>query len=181
MPRTPHPHSRSTSLRPWARALTALALQLLVAAGAVHASPELPELVELEWILDAEGDALGGIVFDIREHDPEALNWVLPRLATYLRIIRQTRPGLPVALVAHGEEIALLTRRAAGTHRELHAELRRLREAGLTIHVCAGFARQIGLDESDFPAYVDVVPYGPAQVQDYKEMGYGHLTLELTW
>ena len=155
---------------------------LLLLPSQGHASnPDMPELAELEWILDSQAASLTGIVFDIREYDPDALVWVLPRLAAYMELIERARPGLPVALISHGDEMALLTTQAARTHAELHRELRRLHARGLTIHVCATFARQLGLDETDFPPYVDVVPYGPAQLEDYVQMGYGHVSLEITW
>lgn len=166
--------------RPW-RWMAWAALLCLLPAWTGGSDAELPERIELEWMLDSGGDALEGIVFDVREYDSDALNWLLPRLSTYLKIIHAARPGLPVALVSHGEEMALLTRAAADAHPGLHTRLRRLVQEGLTIHVCGTFAAERGLDPSDFPPYVDFVPYGPAQVEDYKRLGYGHISLELTW
>ena len=155
-------------------------LALCTVAGA-DSPPDQPERMELEWVLDSGGETLTGIVFDVREQDAEALTWLLPRLTNYLQLIHDARPGLPVALVAHGEEVALLTEAAARAHPDLHEALRELIRQRLSVHVCGSQASAMGLDESDFPPYVDVIPYGPAQIQDYKQMGYAHIAMELTW
>jgi len=39
----------------------------------------------------------------------------------------------------------------------------------------------MGLAEADFPAFIDVVPYGPSLIRDYNDLGYALIDMELTW
>ena len=45
------------------------------------------------------------------------------------------------------------------------------------VHVCETHAGWYGVMPEDFPDYVDVVPAGPVQINDYESMGYELIVL----
>jgi intracellular sulfur oxidation DsrE/DsrF family protein len=123
-----------------------------------------------------------GVIFTIREFDEDALEWVLPRVERYVKVLRQKSPEIHLAMMSHGDELAAASSGQQQRFPAMHRLLEKLsREYGFVFHVCNTAARGLGLDEDDFPAYVNVVPFGPSQVQDYLSMGYELVDLELTW
>ena len=75
-----------------------------------------------------------------------------------------------------------LTRANQGEYASLHETIRALElERHVAFHVCGSFAQQSGLTSEDFPDYVDVVPFGPAQIADYRALGFQLVDVELTW
>lgn len=154
-------------------------------AGAANGSDneipdELPELEQINEILDA-GEAPPGIVFVIYEYDESALTWIMPRLVYYVTLIHQRFPGLSVAVVSHGEEMLSLTKENAEVYPEVHFDLETLvKELDVQFHVCGSFATLNDFEENDFPDSIDVVPFGPAQVSDYKSLDYVVIDVELS-
>lgn len=141
---------------------------------------ELPELEQINEILNA-GEAPPGIVFVIYEYDESALTWIMPRLVYYVTLIHQRFPGLSVAVVSHGEEMLSLTKENADIYPEAHFDLETLvKELDVLFHVCGSFATLNDIAESDFPDSIDVVPFGPAQVSDYKSLDYVVIDAELS-
>lgn len=154
-------------------------------AGAANGSgneipDELPELEQINEILDA-GEAPPGIIFVIYEYDESALTWIMPRLVYYVTLIHQRFPGLSVAVVSHGEEMLSLTKENADVYPEVHFDLETLvKELDVQFHVCGSFATLNDIEENDFPDSVDVIPFGPAQVSDYKSLDYVVIDVELS-
>lgn len=160
--------------------LTGVAV-LLVSMSSPAARLELPELNEITWLVEQDKPP-AGLIFEIREYDEEALIWVAPRLERYVEILRKRFPKLPIAVLSHGDEMLALTTANREAFARVHRIARRLVEDyGLNLHVCGTFAEINGLGIDDFPDDVDVVPFGPSQVADYKDLGYQLIGLELTW
>jgi intracellular sulfur oxidation DsrE/DsrF family protein len=119
-----------------------------------------------------------GVVFEIVSDDRETLGRLLPGLQADIKRLRVRFPGLPVAVVSHGEEQFALT----NTHRTKEPELHAIAEAMVSgedvdLHVCGAHAGWFGLDPGDFPDYVDVSASGPAQINDYRALDYVLITL----
>jgi intracellular sulfur oxidation DsrE/DsrF family protein len=143
---------------------------LYAAAGA--AQPEVERLL-------GEGSPPSGVVFEIVEGDEDALSWALPRVAELSRRLRARFPDLPIAVVTHGrEQFGLLSREAEGSLAPIHADAQGLRASGIDLHVCGTHAGWYGHVAEDFPAYVDVSPSGPAQINDYERLDYEVVRLE---
>jgi len=160
---------------------TLFILALLLYATAGFTDDDFPEQVFVNQILNA--DSLpAGVIFTVREYDEDALYWVLPRVEKYMLELRQRFPKLTIAMVSHGDEIISLSQENKHNHKTTHKLLQKLVTQGdLLFHICGTMARMNGLDQDDFPDYVDVVPYGPAQVEDYLSLGFELVDLELTW
>jgi len=127
---------------------------------------------ELNRVLALE-EAPDGVVFEIVEGDAGALNWAIPKTVEMIERLRERFPGLPVAVVSHGAEQFALKSEAAEDYRPVHDAVRSLSgEQEVEVHVCGAHASWYDVDESDFPDYVDVVPAGPVQIKQYRELGY---------
>lgn len=167
--------------------LTMLSFSTLALLSSSHSAvpvvvkPEgdLPELDEIEWVIEKPGD---GVIFTVRDYDEEALIWLSERIDYYLYRIRKHHPKLPVALMAHGDELASLAVPIKPEYAELHTKIQSwIKDQHVTFHVCGTMAHRLGLSANQFPDYIDVVDYGPTQVLDYLAIGYTHIELELTW
>ncbi len=62
--------------------------------------------------MQAQDDAPFGVVFEIVEHDENALQWAIPAIDRYVRQLRKRFPDIGLAVVSHGrEEFALMKSR----------------------------------------------------------------------
>lgn len=162
------------------RLLCAAALLLaMTAANSADVPDELPELEQIEEIVAAEAEP-AGVVFVIYEYDEAALTWIMPRLLHYVTLLKQRFADLSISVVSHGDEILALTTENAAVYDDVHADLLTLlNDYDVLFHVCGALATLNDLDQSDFPGQIDVVPFGPAQVNDYKSLDYVVVDLEL--
>ena len=175
-------------MSPAPSALVAFLLPLVYLMTSGCTGPEVvaqpqdtPELSLIDEIL-REQTSPSGVLFVIREYEEDALSWVTPRLDYYVYLLRARDASLPLAVVSHGDEMLALTTDNQGTYAPLHEKIRRLVfKQGVEFHVCGNFAQMNGLSSEDFPDYIDVVPFGPAQIADYQALGYRLVDLELTW
>lgn len=121
----------------------------------------------------AENEPPPGVVFEIVTADPQALAWAVPQVSDYARRLRARFPDLPLAVVSHGREMFALTREGRATASEVHGSIERLsRVEGIPVHVCETYAGWRGVGAEAFPDYVSVSAAGPAQVNDYRALGY---------
>ncbi len=159
--------------------LSALLSPLPLPAGLVT-DEAFPEQDEIDRISRQERPE--GIVFLVMEQDEEALKWVLPRVAHYTRQLRNKWRGLPVVVLSHGDEMFALTGEYQALYPELHRDLRRLvEEHDVLFQVCGSYAAMSDVTASAFPSYVDVVPFAPTEIENYRALGFKMLNLELTW
>lgn len=140
---------------------------------------ELPELEQVNEIINAD-EAPPGVVFVIYEYDESALTLIMPRLLHYVTLIHQRSPDLSVAVVSHGEEMLSLTKGNAAIYPEVHFDLKAMvTKFDVLFHVCGSFANLNDIAESDFLDVIDVVPFGPTQINDYKSLDYQVIDVEL--
>jgi intracellular sulfur oxidation DsrE/DsrF family protein len=140
-----------------------------------------PELDEVEKFIKT-GKSVEGVIFVVYEDEYDALEWVMPRLDYYIRFLRNHLSDVPIAIVAHGDEIMALTLDQETIFPEVHNSIKYLKEHyAIPFHVCGAYASLNGLSNEDFPGYIDVVPYGPAQIADYRMVGYEMVDIGLTW
>jgi len=132
---------------------------------------------EIDALLSAR-DAPPGVVFEIVSGDMEALGRLLPGLRADIGRLRARFPGLPIAVVSHGQEQFALSRNHRAKEPELHAIAEQMVTGeDVDLHVCGAHAGWFGLDPGDFPDYVDVSASGPAQINDYRALDYVLITL----
>ena len=147
-------------------------IALLVLSGPSVAAPAtLDELL-------ARPVAPPGVVFEIVDRDPGALEVALPWVKQAAQRLKARHPGLPMALVTHGQEMfALQTGMRAGNE-AIHQIAQSLsRDDGIPVHVCETYAGWRGVAPENFPAYVDVAPSGPSQIRNYEALDYVRLVV----
>ena len=110
------------------------------------------------------------------------MKWVLPRIVRYTAQLKAAWRDLPIAVLSHGDEMFALVTELEGLYPDIHGHvLQLLHEYGVAFHVCGTYAAMSEVSASEFPEYVDVVPFGPAQVENYRELEFEVVSVELTW
>mgnify|MGYP001827422971 CR=1 FL=1 len=145
---------------------------LTAVAGLVFADPEVDRLLEAD-------EAPAGVVFEIVEGEEDALRWALPEVTRLSARLRERFPDLPIAGGTQGrEQFGLLANEAAGPVAASHGRAQQWRAEAIDLHVCGVHAGWDGYTPEDFPAYVDVSASGPAQISDYRNIGFVLIELE---
>jgi len=149
-----------------------LLLSLLASASLALADPDVDRLLKAE-------ETPVGVVFEIVEGEEDALHWALPEVARLSAQLRKRFPELPIAVVTHGrEQFGLLANEAEGPLAPIHDKAQQLQGEGIDLHVCGVHAGWDGYAPEDFPAYVDVSASGPAQIRDYRNLGFVLIELQ---
>lgn len=147
-------------------------MALLALSGPALASP-----VTLDALLKRQV-APPGVVFEIVDRDPGALDVALPWVKQAAKRLKARFPGLPMALVTHGQEMFALQSEKRAGNQAAHKIVESLsRDDGIPVHVCETYATMRGLAVEDFPAYVDVAAEGPAQIRNYEALDYVRLVV----
>ena len=119
-----------------------------------------------------------GVVFEIVDRDPGALEVALPWVKQAAQRLKARYPSVPMALVTHGQEMFALQTSARDSNPAVHQMVESLsRNDGIPVHVCETYAGRRGLAAEDFPAYVDVAPAGPTQIRNYEALDYVRLVV----
>lgn len=142
-------------------------LTLLVLTGTAAAAP-----ATLDDLL-ARPTAPPGVVFEIVDRDPGALELALPWVKEAATRLKARHPGVPMALVTHGQEMFALQSNQRAGNQKVHQLAESLsRDQGIPMHVCETYAGWRGLAPENFPAYIDVAPSGPSQIRNYEMLDY---------
>ena len=124
-----------------------------------------------------------GIVFEIVSDEDDLLERLLPDIKKAVKKLREKFPALPIAIVTHGkEQFALTTKNSqsqnnGNNNHKTHSLVKGLVRNDVDVHVCGTHASWYDIMPEDFPDYVDVSATGPAQINDYEEMGYELIVL----
>jgi intracellular sulfur oxidation DsrE/DsrF family protein len=126
----------------------------------------------------ARSSAPPGVVFEIVDRDPRALEVALPWVKQASQQLKVRFPDLPMALVTHGQEMFALQSGARESNAAIHRLAKSLsHDDGIPVHVCETYAGRRGLAAEDFPAYIDVAPTGPTQIRNYEALDYVRLVV----
>lgn len=118
-----------------------------------------------------------GVVFEIVDRDPRALEVALPWVKDASQRLKKRFPALPMALVTHGQEMFALQSSKRDASPAVHQLAETLSHDGIPVHVCETYAGWRGIGAESFPAYVDVAPEGPAQIRNYEALDYVRLVV----
>jgi intracellular sulfur oxidation DsrE/DsrF family protein len=128
------------------------------------------------------GEKPTGVVFLIMEYDEEALEWVVPRVTHYVKQLRAQWPEFTIVILSHGDEMFALQSQFDKLYAPIHEGIKQLvNDYGVVFQVCGSHAYHSDIDVSAFPSYVDVVPFAPAEIENYRHLEYHMINLELTW
>lgn len=174
---TPSPNVISTTMtrmrlsRPKFCQLSLLPVLLLVYAAEAGANADVDAIL-------AQAIAPDGVVFEIVEADESALEDLLPRVRIAIERIRARFPGTDFAVVSHGLEEFALQSRYQAEQQDIHKAVKSLVAEDVPVYVCETHAGWYGVSADDFPAYVNVAPSGPAQINIYLELGFQRVVIE---
>ena len=151
------------------RAVLPMLFSWLLMGAASASSLTLDELL-------AQGKPPAGVVFEIVDRDPQALQFALPWVKQAAEKLEERFPGVPMALVTHGQEMFALQEKDKEKNAALHQQVQSLkRDKGIPVHVCETYASWKGVAPEAFPSYIDVAPSGPAQINNYIALDYQRL------
>jgi intracellular sulfur oxidation DsrE/DsrF family protein len=112
-------------------------------------------------------------IAQIEAHSSSEISDILKRLDGILQSEEGFPTSEPLALVLHGEEVRTFLRENYADNREIVDLAARLDAFNaIDIQVCETWLRGASITKSDLPAFVDTVPYGPAQEKALLEQGY---------
>jgi intracellular sulfur oxidation DsrE/DsrF family protein len=123
-------------------------------------------------------DAPHGVVFEIVEGDELALEELLPRVLSAIERIRSRFPHTEFAVVSHGREEFALQSQYQSEYAQIHQQVQSLVAEDVPVHVCANHASWYAVSPEDFPAYVNVAPTGPGQIELYLELDYELIVIQ---
>ena len=118
-----------------------------------------------------------GIVVEVLESGPDDLEEIIPAIQAAVRQLRKRFPDLPVAVVSHGYEQFALTKKNIKRYPELETGIKDLVDGEIDVHVCGTHASWYGITPEEYPEYINVSATGPAQINDYMNLGYIKLDL----
>lgn len=153
------------------RAATAIFAGFLLMAG-MQAWASSSHRAQVDRLI-AQKDAPPGVVFEIVQGDAQALEWAIPEVARQAKRLRERFPKLDIAVVTHGREMFALQTDQRTQNPQVHAAVEQLaKQEGVPVHVCETYAGWKGVGAEAFPAYVNVAPAGPTQINNYRALGY---------
>lgn len=154
--------------------LAGLCLALLFSSGLFGADYRHPEVDRLL----AAGQKPDGVVFELMAWEDNTWDWASPMIESFTNQLRQKYPAIDIALVSHGAELFDLALSQNNAEQPSIKILQSLSDKNVQVHVCGTYASFKGMGVDDFLPFVDVVPSGPAQLEDYIKLGFVHIILQ---
>jgi intracellular sulfur oxidation DsrE/DsrF family protein len=152
----------------------------LLAQPSEESSEDYPEAHVIDQLL--RGEKPEGIVFLVMEYDIEALGWVLPRVLHYTKELKGKWPGLEIVILSHGDEMFVLQKDYVSAYQNIHHQIEMLVEKhDVLFQVCGSYAQASNISVTNFPRYIDVVPYAPTEIDNYRLLDYKLIHLDHTW
>lgn len=112
--------------------------------------------------------------FDIHNHTSEEIETLLKRAReTYLAAPSSARDRVEIAMVIHGPDIRYFANDEYEQYKDIVDLAAELDRKGIVdMKICRTSADAHGIDTMAFPDFIEVVPYGPGELQALKESGY---------
>lgn len=115
----------------------------------------------------------GRYLFSVTLHTPEEITGLLARAEELAKSRRANSKDTGIALVLHGPEIEIFTKRNYPRFRETVDRAARLDGAGvIELKMCRTEMQRLGIGEDDIPAFIELVPYGPDEEMRLRRNGY---------
>lgn len=112
-------------------------------------------------------------VAQIQLHTPEELESLLSRVDEYVEKGVKFPSDDPIAVILHGPELQVFDRKNYQKYKHIVSMAARLEAFNvIDVRVCEVQIQLDGVNRGDLPAFVDSVPYGPAEVDRLLKKGY---------
>ncbi len=119
-----------------------------------------------------------GVVFELMSWDKNTWQWASPMIYSLRNQLKAKYPEIDVAVVSHGAEQFQLTKDKVLEQAKAIAQLSELVEDGVSLHVCGTHSSWRDVPNSSYIDITDVTPSGPAQINNYINIGYKHVMLQ---
>lgn len=112
-------------------------------------------------------------VMDISVHTPDEIRKVLKRAEQVYQTPRPGNEHPSIALVLHGPEVEYFAIRNYSKYKDIVDLAARLDAYKvIDIKMCNTMVRDRGLEQKDIPAFIEMIPYGPDEVERLTREGY---------
>lgn len=112
-------------------------------------------------------------VMNIMVHDAKEMDALLKRARQLSMTMRKVKNQSRIALVLHGNEIGFFRKSNYDKFKDIVDNAAKLDTDGvIDVKMCKTKMNELGIKESEVPAYVDIVPYGPDEVERLIKKGY---------
>lgn len=153
-------------------------LLMLVLTGQSHANTDQYSNSSVNALINANIEP-EGVVFELVEYKVDAWDWVAPKIKQLTEQLKRKYPNLDIAIISHGNEQFQLTRKNLAKNQNTAFLLNNLSKQGVGIHVCGVNSSWNGVSEDEYMDIVDVAVSGPAKLNDYINLGYVPIMLEM--
>lgn len=145
---------------------------LMFIAGAACAGPDGSST------FDASPLGAQRAVYQFNFEKPDDLHQGLAYISNHLKALKEFGDlgTSHLVIVAHGNELHMLSRLNQARYPEIYEELKSLTDQGVTIRVCANAARYRGYAQADFYDVVTVVPAAMTDLAKWQSKGYSYIS-----
>ena len=165
-------------------AVFGLAICLVACSGSDGAAPRLPDAeiaapvpktTPSRSIADARTEHR--YYFDVNDHSKDEVMKLLERAQEiYDSLPNEQRDSLKIAMVLHGPDLQYFAKNNYLQNKALVDMAAKLEAFGfIDLKVCAVSARSHGVENDGFPPFIEVVPYGPNEINELQQRGYTKL------
>jgi len=116
-------------------------------------------------------------VYQFNFENPQDLEQGLGYLANHLKALKQFGDvsASRLVVVAHGNELHMLSRLNRATYPDIYDELKALADQGVLFRVCRNAANFRGYQPEDFYDVVTVVPAAMTELVKWQAQGYAYI------
>ncbi|MEI6733702.1 MAG: DsrE family protein [Comamonadaceae bacterium] len=149
-----------------------LLLLMIWVAGAAFAGPDEASK------FDASPLGAQRAVYQFNYEKPEDLLQGLGYINNHLKALKEfgDLEKSHLVIVAHGNELHMLSRLNRAAFPEIYEELRALADQGVTLQVCRNAAKFRGYQAGDFYDMVSVVPAAMTAITQWQSKGYAYVS-----
>ena len=151
-------------------------LGMIIFANTAHASNIHPDVQRLLNQVDTPE----GVVFDIESADPNYWKNKGAFVRQQINALRSKYPDLDIVIVSHGRELKQLATASTSNqpYKGISSTLQQLANSGVELNVCAVASQHQGIDASDYGKNIGVADSGPANRNNYIQLGYTAIYLK---
>ena len=119
----------------------------------------------------------GKYLFSVTLHTKNEINSMLTRAETLSKKLTfRNKNHAGIALVLHGPEIELFTKKNYSKNQQLIDKAARLDSSSvIEIKICRTAMDEMNIEENELPAFVEIVPFGPDEEDRLIREGYSYL------
>jgi intracellular sulfur oxidation DsrE/DsrF family protein len=146
---------------------------LLAADNFSNMAPVLSDTPEQREITPGEPGEHQPVVIDVVLHDRDAILNMLKRAETLAMTPNPAERPRQIALVLHGPEIEHFRISSYGENKEIVDLAAKLDAFNvIDIKMCNTAMNMLEVDRQEVPAFIEIVPFGPAEIQRLQGQGY---------